>query len=542
MFELTRKQKDNILNTLKSRVTVIKDLELVIDDDGYGEFSNIKYINKCYCKMNNGKINNGERCPYCGLYTYNTIVSKPMKKKIDTIKKENGRIKNSYRFSNSSTSYTSNKFWFVTKNPEDEFGLIIAWYSIVMNVVDTEEVVEENFKLEKIIYVNSGKPSKAYKISRGKEIEIDLFDAFNLNSKTVKNGVNICWDNANGFLDFILKNKDTFSRYGILECFNMVENEMSRNVFFMFYMYLYSEYPVVELLVKMQNYLLVSNIIQELSNGYNKEFIRQKAKDMNKLLNNETTKGNMALRIPKYISDYLNFKEANVNEFLNWCDFYELENISKEDFQELIHNNTFLKICTQRYSMGMEGLLSVMRYGYNSKKLLNYISKQGDEDSYSELLGLLGDYRNMMNIMETEAEEFPNKLVSAHNNALTAYRANEDKLNDQQLEEIADKVERIEFNSEEYFVKVPRKVVDFITEGNQQHNCVSSYVRAVLNKNCIVFFIRKKESPDDSFITAEFRYGTLHQLMYKNNVRVRDAELVKLATDYCNKIKNMHLI
>ena len=62
MFELTRKQKDNILNTLKSRVTVIKDLELVIDDDGYGEFSNIKYINKCYCKMNNGKIKNGERC------------------------------------------------------------------------------------------------------------------------------------------------------------------------------------------------------------------------------------------------------------------------------------------------------------------------------------------------------------------------------------------------------------------------------------------------------------------------------------------------
>ena len=61
-------------------------------------------------------------------------------------------------------------------------------------------------------------------------------------------------------------------------------------------------------------------------------------------------------------------------------------------------------------------------------------------------------------------------------------------------------------------------------------------------KNCIIFFIRKKDSPEDSFITAEYRYGQLNQLMYKNNIRVNDAKLIKLAQDFCNKIKNAHII
>lgn len=535
MFELTAEQKEYILSKRKNMVTAFLDLDLLLTDYSRITSVNEKYISKCYCGLNKGAVFHDNKCPYCGRVNYSRsyIYNTKSANKLKTFKKEHPETKMDYGMQDVNMKDIGSKFWFVATNPNEE-GIVLIWASVI-TTLDSDENFLEDVKMEKIIYANTNGKSKAYKISRGKEIEVNMFDAFNINSKTIADKISFIYDNATGLIDFFLKNKKLGKMIGILECFNSVEILIAKNSFLLFYMYLYCEYPVIEFLVKMDNTILVEEIIGELAYGFNKEDIRTRSLVLSKLLNNDTTKGNSALRIPKYLSDFLKVKNAKVEEYLNWCDFFELEPVSKEQFQKmretkilytLTNNNT----CFKKF-------LNVLRYGYKYSKLTKYIEKQvkGSTD-YSGLLNELDDYRNMMNIMRLEAEEYPNNINSAHKNALTAYRANIDKSNDDMLKKIANNVSKALIEDEDYCIVLPEKVVDFIDEGNQQHNCVSSYVSDVLNKRCIIFFIRKKDNPQESFITAEYRYGSLYQIRYKNNVVVNDSKITAFALKFCENL------
>ena len=90
---------------------------------------------------------------------------------------------------------------------------------------------------------------------------------------------------------------------------------------------------------------------------------------------------------------------------------------------------------------------------------------------------------------------------------------------------------------EKMTVIFPKCEADFIDEGNQQHNCVGSYPNKVRSGQSVVFFIRYKESPTKSFITAECTHSGLGQCYYSNNRYVGDEDLVKFAKYIANKIK-----
>ena len=77
----------------------------------------------------------------------------------------------------------------------------------------------------------------------------------------------------------------------------------------------------------------------------------------------------------------------------------------------------------------------------------------------------------------------------------------------------------------------PKSENDFINEGNQQHNCVGSYPNKVRNGSCIIFFIRFKDNPNKSFITAECTKSGLGQCFYSNNRHVDDENLIKFIND-----------
>ncbi len=84
---------------------------------------------------------------------------------------------------------------------------------------------------------------------------------------------------------------------------------------------------------------------------------------------------------------------------------------------------------------------------------------------------------------------------------------------------------------------LPKKVVDIVQEGQMQHNCVGSYVRKVLGRNSLIFFIRKKDDTEHSFVTAEYAHDRLNQIFYKNNRAVHDKEILNIANAYCEKLK-----
>ena len=53
----------------------------------------------------------------------------------------------------------------------------------------------------------------------------------------------------------------------------------------------------------------------------------------------------------------------------------------------------------------------------------------------------------------------------------------------------------------------------------------------------LFFFLgRKKDKPNDSYITAEYRYGKLYQIKEKNNYSVTNPEATKFAKEFCEKL------
>ena len=57
------------------------------------------------------------------------------------------------------------------------------------------------------------------------------------------------------------------------------------------------------------------------------------------------------------------------------------------------------------------------------------------------------------------------------------------------------------------------------------HNCVGGYYNRVKNQESIIFFVREKDKPNESYITAEFKrglYGNKLGQFYKSYNRYND--------------------
>ena len=120
-------------------------------------------------------------------------------------------------------------------------------------------------------------------------------------------------------------------------------------------------------------------------------------------------------------------------------------------------------------------------------------------------------------------------------------------MNDKQIKRIADTAKKYipktnEYKDSEYIIILPESVSDIIQEGQHMHNCVGSYVNRIINKKSLVFFIRKKENPTESFITAEYAYDRLNQLYYKNNRSVSDNEIISIAKNFVENLKKDYSI
>lgn len=65
--------------------------------------------------------------------------------------------------------------------------------------------------------------------------------------------------------------------------------------------------------------------------------------------------------------------------------------------------------------------------------------------------------------------------------------------------------EKLFYEDDEFITILPTTNQELVKEGNDMHHCVGSYGQKVADKKGYVVFIRKKESPDKCYITAEVR-------------------------------------
>ena len=91
----------------------------------------------------------------------------------------------------------------------------------------------------------------------------------------------------------------------------------------------------------------------------------------------------------------------------------------------------------------------------------------------------------------------------------------------------------------DYVVAVPQNVMDLADEGFQQNNCVGYFYNDSIKDgdNCI-FFLRKKDKPEKSYITCRYYVDTKEviEAKYKNNrdIDSADEEIVNYINDFIN--------
>ncbi len=68
-----------------------------------------------------------------------------------------------------------------------------------------------------------------------------------------------------------------------------------------------------------------------------------------------------------------------------------------------------------------------------------------------------------------------------------------------------------------YFIVLPRSVKEIMEEGHKLHHCIGTYVKSIVKRKCLVFFVRKVSEPDKPLCTVELNGAEVGQVSMFGN-------------------------
>jgi hypothetical protein len=73
------------------------------------------------------------------------------------------------------------------------------------------------------------------------------------------------------------------------------------------------------------------------------------------------------------------------------------------------------------------------------------------------------------------------------------------------------------FEDEDYIIRPAGSVKELINESAKLHHCVKTYADKIIKGETAIFFIRKKDKPNEPYYTLEWNKGAIIQCRTKNN-------------------------
>lgn len=553
MYELTEKDKEYLLEKLKMSFLVITDC----DDDieslkgrsySYVDIYNPKGYVQCYCKKGrNTKQQNVITCRHCSTRVQPLM----LQTKHEDL---HSRIKG---HRNMSAGYPGIEhkipmFFYVKKMPDSDCGIII--YNLTFQAkapTALAQEIEMKWKVNGVVEIVPGSYCRGYKIVRKKEVEMDIFTILNINSNYPKMAPQIIFEDAVNSIDFILTNKK-FNKYtAYMDLFNVIDVNIPKESLFMMYMYLYAAYPSIELVVKMGMYQFCVHMLRKMAHAPDRIKIKEMADSFSKLLRADATNGTQVFNLPKYVVEDCLARDVSWDEMLAWQDIYELDTdgkLGKEQYFYVTRHQQYL-----RDGYAYKTLVDAMVYGYSPQECVNYLQKQNDRaktpiawrKTYirDPMATLFTDYLRICDLMRVAPDKYPMDIKDAHDRVAAAHSAQENKVTDLSIDSIAKAAEKHiptsqEYKDSDYLIMLPHSSFDVIQEGQNMRNCVGSYIDRIAKRESLVFFIRKKDAPKESLITAEYCHGQITQLYYKNNRAVTEPNLKQLANSFAKNLRN----
>lgn len=137
------------------------------------------------------------------------------------------------------------------------------------------------------------------------------------------------------------------------------------------------------------------------------------------------------------------------------------------------------------------------------------------KDKYPKNLPLL--HQQMSYKAACMKEEYDRKLFAQHSKEAQEY----------------------EGKSDGFVYIAPRSKQDFLDEATMQGNCLAGYIDNFIEGNCLILFMRKAETPDESYITVELIEGEVVQAKRERNLPLSWSESASLNKwiEKCNEKK-----
>lgn len=149
----------------------------------------------------------------------------------------------------------------------------------------------------------------------------------------------------------------------------------------------------------------------------------------------------------------------------------------------------------------------IISYNLDKKKLVNYLlydlRAQGFNEP-NEYLTTYMDYLKMTKKFKGRSDKYPRYLKSEHDILVTKinnlHRLEQDSI----IESLVEENSKFIYEGKKYSIVIPNNALDIINEGSDLHHCVASYVDKVINRQCVILFLRNNENLNKSLVTVEY--------------------------------------
>lgn len=239
----------------------------------------------------------------------------------------------------------------------------------------------------------------------------------------------------------------------------------------------------------------------------------------------------------KMFVDYLKTRpdEDKANGNYNYSDFLEYSRLMKvksrwgegivKQFPENILNHLIgydevLNYTAEEMSVCAYHLVRGKMFDYTGgdcRRLLEYISMcRGMEKEPQKVNNFMREYCETKNEYELRKIEFDNKRIADN------YRRHS---------------KAFEFEYGNFTVVLPTCGQDLIDEGRNMHHCVGGYVNYIVEGTDYIVFIRRKDNPEQCYLTCEIdTEGRIHQYYLAYDRTIRNAEDIEFKTAFQNHL------
>ena len=215
------------------------------------------------------------------------------------------------------------------------------------------------------------------------------------------------------------------------------------------------------------------------------------------------------------------------------------------DFLSL-EKDDIVAILTAEHSVRVQGPLGwrykemnhlndlVQERGYQAKALLLYMDRLKTFEAltdYQKIIKEISDYASMMSKIGARYDRYPRHFLTSHAIACRTFnRINRQFDESKFLSGVQLDMQR---TIGDYVFIYPSTTQDIKDEAIQQHNCVADYIDDVVNGQCHIIFMRKKDNPDKSLVTCEVRKNKIVQALQSYNDPLTHEQ--EIAVDKWNK-------